>query len=319
VALDGVLTSKRQASRVARVIDVAFVRQLLADVGRIGRFVPVASYQRLAYCCGALLLLSGVVHLGVYAVDGGPWGGPLSWRKPIVFGLSFGITLVTLTWIMGLLRPGRRAASLVLGILSISAVGEVALISMQTWRGVASHFNEATPFDGLVFSLMGLLVAVVVLMVVTVTVWSMVRISAPPSLALAVRAGLVLMLVSQAVGVQMILEGGNTFGTAGALKLPHAVTLHAVQVLPAVALLLLASDTVERYRVRVVGLGTAGYAFLIAATMAQTYGGRAPLTASVVPTMLALCGLVLLAVSVLVAFRGLRPRMHPPAAPAVGA
>ena len=29
-----------------------------------------------------------------------------------------------------------------------------------------------------------------------------------------------LMLVSQAVGVQMIAEGGNTFGAAGALKVP---------------------------------------------------------------------------------------------------
>ena len=304
---------------MAGVIGVTFARQLLADVGRVGRFVPVASYQRFAYYCGALLLLSGVLHLGVYAVDGGPWGGPLSWRKPIVFGLSFGITLVTLTWIMGLLRPGKRAAWLVLGILSLSSVGEVALISMQTWRGVASHFNEATPFDGMVFSLMGLLVALVVLMSVAITVWSMVRISAPPSLALAVRAGLLLMLVSQAVGVQMILEGGNTFDTAGALKLPHAFTLHAVQVLPAVALLLLASDTVERHRVRVVGLGTAGYTLLVAATMAQTYAGQAPLDASAVPTVLALCGLVLLTVSVLAAFRGLRPRMHPPAAPAVGA
>ena len=46
-------------------------------------------------------------------------------------------------------------------------------------------------------------------------------------------AGLLLMLLSQAVGVQMIAEGGNTFGAAGALKLPHALTLHAVQVLPA--------------------------------------------------------------------------------------
>jgi len=291
---------------------MTFVRSLASDLGRVGRFTPVASYQRFAYVCGALLVLSGAFHGVVYLVDGGPWSGPISWRKPVVFGLSFGITLVTLGWITGLLRPRRAAGWVVLGTLSVASVGEVALISMQKWRGVESHFNDATPFDGMVFSLMGMLVSLVALMVVVITVWSFLRLDAPPSLALAVRAGLVLMLLSQAVGVQMIVEGGNTFGAAGALKLPHAVTLHAVQVLPALALLLLASDTVERHRVRVVALGTAGYAVMISATMVQTYGGRGPLDVGLVPVLLALVGLTLLVASVLATLRGLGSRVRPP-------
>ena len=85
------------------------------------------------------------------------------------------------------------------------------------------------------------------------------------------------MLVSQAVGVQMIVEGGNTFGAAGALKVPHAVTLHAVQVLPALAILLLAApELLERRRVAIVTVGAVGYASLIASTMVQTYGGLQP-------------------------------------------
>lgn len=295
---------------------MTFARQLVADVGRVGQFTPTAPYQRFAYSCGVLLILSGVVHLGVYVVDGGPWGGPLSWRKPIVFGLSFGITLSTLSWVVGLLRPRRALGWLVLGTLSTASVLEVALISMQTWRGVASHFNEATPFDGAVFSAMGLLVTIVAAMTVVITVWSFVRIFAPASLAFAVRAGLVLVLVSQAVGVQMIIEGGNTFGAAGALKLPHAVTLHAMQVLPAVALLLLVSEATERHRVRVVGLGAVGYALMIAATIIQTYSGRAPTDVSAVPTTLALGGLAVLATSVLVALSGIRPRIGQSPAPA---
>ena len=119
---------------------------------------------------------------------------------------------------------------------------------MQTWRGVASHFNESTPFDAGVFSLMGMLVMILGVMTVLITVWSFVRLDAP-SLRLAIRLGLVLMLVSQAVGVQMIVEGGNTFGSEGALKVPHALTLHAVQLLPALALVLLASEFTERRRV----------------------------------------------------------------------
>ena len=92
--------------------------------------------------------------MGVFAVDGGAWEGPVSWRKPIVFGLSFGVTIVTLAWFLTLLRLGRASGWAVSLVLSIASIGEVVLISMQKWRGVASHFNETTTFDGLVFSVM---------------------------------------------------------------------------------------------------------------------------------------------------------------------
>ena len=290
------------------------MRELAADLVRIGKFVPVRSFQTFGYLCGGLLVLSGLVHVGVYLVDGGPWEGPLSWRKPIVFGLSFGLTLATVTWLMAFLQPRRLVGWLVIGVFAIASVGEVFLISMQTWRGVASHFNETTAFDGMVFSLMGLLVSFVALVSVAVTLWAFGRLDAPPSLALAIRLGLVLMLVSQAVGVQMIVEGGNTFGAAGALKVPHAVTLHAVQVLPALAILLLAApELLERRRVAIVSVAAVGYASLIASTMVQTYGGLSPFDLGPLSSGLALLGLGLLAVSAVFAVRGVAARAHPPA------
>lgn len=291
---------------------------LLKDLWREGRFTPVASYQRFAYVCGALLVLSGAFHGIVYLVDGGMWGGPLSWRKPIVFGLSFGITLVTLTWFMTFLRPKKILAWIVLGLFAVASLGEVFLISMQTWRGVASHFNEDTTFDASVFSTMGMLVALVGAITVFIAVRSFWPMDAPPSLAWAIRAGLVLMLISQAVGVQMIIEGGNTFGADGALKVPHAVTLHAVQVLPALALVLLLSDFAERRRIRVLALGAAGYAVLITSTMVQTYGGRGPLDVDVTTSLLALVGIGLLGTSALIALRGIIPRTRGPIVPSQG-
>ena len=292
------------------------MRELLRDLVRIGRFVPSTAFQRFGYLCAALLMVSGLFHGLVYLVDGGGWEGPLSWRKPTVFGLSFGITLFTLTWFLSFLRPSRWAGWTVVGILSVASLGEVFLISMQTWRGVASHFNESTPFDAGVFSLMGMLVMILGVMTVLITVWSFVRLDAPPSLRLAIRLGLVLMLVSQAVGVQMIVEGGNTFGSEGALKVPHALTLHAVQLLPALAIVLLASEFMERRRVELVGLGALGYAVIIASTMVQTYAGEAPLDLTPVSSALAVTGLLLLAASAVLALRGLatrtRSRVGPP-------
>jgi hypothetical protein len=268
---------------------------LLTELSTAARLRPAAAYQRLGYLCAAALVLSGLLHVGVYLVDGGAWEGPLSWRKPIVFGLSFGVTLATLAWLLPFLRVRTVTGWVLMGVLSVTSLAEVSLITLQTWRGVASHFNESTPFDAAVFSTMGALVAVVGLATVFLAVRSFFPQDAPPSLAWAIRAGLVLMVVSQAVGVQMIVEGGNTFGSAGALKVPHAVTLHAVQVLPALAVLLSLAHVSERTRLRTVGLGALGYALLIAATMLQTYDGRAPLDLALTSSATALTGLGLLA------------------------
>jgi len=41
---------------------------------------------------GLLLVASGMAHLVVWAVLGGPWEGPVTWRKPILFGISGGLT-----------------------------------------------------------------------------------------------------------------------------------------------------------------------------------------------------------------------------------
>ena len=239
-------------------------------------------------------------------------GGPGFVAEALVFGLSFGITLLTLTWLMTFLRIRKVTGWIVLGTLAVASVGEVFLISMQKWRGVASHFNEDTAFDESVFSMMGLLVLVVAVMTVFIAVRSFFPMDAPPSLAWAIRIGLVLMLVSQAVGVQMIIEGGNTFGAAGALKLPHAFTLHAVQVLPALAVVLSLSDVQERRRIEVVALGSVGYAGLIASTMVQTYAGRSPLDVSVLPSVLAIAGVALLATSAVIALLGLGARLRQP-------
>ena len=288
------------------------MRQLVADLWRLGRFTPAAPYQRFAYVCAALLVASGLFHGVVFLVGGGSWEGPVSWRKPIVFGLSFGIALATVTWLMGFLRPRRWAGWLFLGLYAFAAIGEVLLISMQRWRGVPSHFNDDTAFDETVFSVMGQLVTLVGALTVIITIWAFVRLDAPASLAFAIRAGLVLMLVSQMVGVQMIVEGDNTFGAEGALKVPHAVTLHAVQVLPALALLLLASELAERRRVEILAVGAAGYAALIASTAVQAYSGHGPFDLGVLTSLLAVLGLGLLAVSAFFALRAVAARPHPP-------
>ncbi len=196
--------------------------------------------QRPFYWTGLLLLISGVFHIGVWAVDGGSWEGATSWRKPILFGLSGGVTSLSLGWVLGRLpawRIDRPLAWLYAGCI----VPEVALITMQTWRRVPSHFNERTPFDAAVFYLMGYLIFVVTLLIVLLTVRTWRRLDASAVMRLAIRAGMVLLTASCLIGFWLIDHGQRQlavgespelYGQAGVMKFPHGMPMHALQWLP---------------------------------------------------------------------------------------
>jgi hypothetical protein len=206
---------------------------------------PGRGVERVCYLVATLLVLSGLFHLGVFAVDNRPWEGPLSWRKPTTFGLSFGMTLATVTWVTSHLRMSDRLRGVLLGVFAVDCVLEVTGITLQAWRDVPSHFNTTTPFDSTVaFSLaFGGAVLVGVLGTFAVTAFRG-RIDGPPSMRLALGAGFAFLVAGLLAGVAMIVRGTTLvksghptegYDTAGFLKLFHAVTLHAVLVLPLIA------------------------------------------------------------------------------------
>ena len=131
-------------------------------------------------------------------------------------------------------------------LFSTAATIEVGWVSVQRARGVASHFNDATAADALAFSLAGGVSVGFIAVVLTVLFVLSWRRTAPPALATAIRSGLAILLVSQAVGSQMISRGiasledggpaNHAVAPAGDLKVSHAVAMHAIQVLPALAL-----------------------------------------------------------------------------------
>lgn len=126
---------------------------------------------------------------------------------------------------------------------------------------------------------MGVSIIFVALVVMVVTGWSFLSLEAPRSLAWAIRIGLLLVLVSQAVGEAMIANDSNTFGAAGAAKVPHALTLHAAQVLPALAWVLGFADLDERTRLRLVWMGSLGYGSISAVATSRRLAGG-PLSTS---------------------------------------
>lgn len=161
-----------------------------------------------------------------------------------MFGLSFGLTTATLGWYMTLLPPRRILGWASAIPLGMGSVAEVALITMQTWRGAALHFNDSSPFDGMVFQLMGVMVALVGAGILLLTLLTF-RAPLAGLSSVAVRAGLLFLICAQAIGAWMIAEGSSLHRGAGAIKVPHALGMHGLQVLPFVAWLLARSDLDE--------------------------------------------------------------------------
>jgi hypothetical protein len=87
--------------------------------------------ERACVVIGAVLITSGIAHLGVFLIRGGPWDGPVSWRKPATFGLSFGLTLITITWVSAYLVLTPRRRTWLLGIFAADCVLEVLGITIQ--------------------------------------------------------------------------------------------------------------------------------------------------------------------------------------------
>ena len=232
----------------------------------------VKPVERIAYVAGGLLVLSGLVHLAVLVVGGASWDGPVSLRKPMTFGLSFGLTLINVTLIASAVSVSARARTLLIGSFATACVVETLLVSMQAWRGVPSHFNMETPFDAAVAQTLAVGGLVLVLVIVTLTVLAFrTRTPRTPGLLHAIRAGLVALVGAQVAGAAMIatgvrlVVGGDpalAYATGGWLKPVHAVLMHGILVLPLLAWAISTAGWTERTQARVLRAGIIAYAMV---------------------------------------------------------
>ncbi|MFF8731227.1 hypothetical protein ACF073_32780 [Streptomyces sp. NPDC015171] len=242
--------------------------------------------DRLCHTTGLLLVLSGLLHLVVFAADGGPWDGPVSWRKPVTFGLSFGVTLIAVTWVTSYLRPGpaersarttERLRSVLLLVFAADCVVEVGGITLQAWRRVPSHLNMETPFDTAVSMTLAVGGGVlVVLLTVFAALSFRHRPAGPAGMPLAVRSGFALLLVALVSGAVMIARGvfltrtGHqeaAYHSTAPLKPLHGVSLHAVLVLPLLARLLSRTPWSEQVRRRIVAVAVGCYTAAVVAAV----------------------------------------------------
>jgi hypothetical protein len=232
-------------------------------------------------------MVGGVAHGIAWLIVGGAWDGPVSFRKPFGFGLSFGVTTITLAWFADRLGLGRRVGWLLLVPLAVANATEVMWVTVQRARDVASHFNVATTLDMALYVIVGAgAITVTTVVIVVLAALAFTRRSDDPALTLAIRVGLALVLVAVAGGVTMIMvgnaraEAGQTdalvqWGPAGDMKVTHFLGLHGMQVLSGLAVWLSATTMPAAARTRILAIAAVAYSGLVAAGTLQWLDGRA--------------------------------------------
>lgn len=182
------------------------------------------------------------------------------WIKPLKFDTSVALLLATYAVGFGLARADDRrrpAVRVVVGLVVLSAVLEIAYITLQAARGEASHFNLSSWWEILAFQLMGLFAVILTAGagVAAALVWR----AGPGRLGTGLWLGLVLGFALSCVlgivtGFAIGANGGHFVAAAGAmpasdlggipvfgwsrevgdLRVAHFVGLHVMQVLPLV-------------------------------------------------------------------------------------
>ncbi|KAA3642767.1 MAG: hypothetical protein DWQ07_19770 [Chloroflexi bacterium] len=285
-----------------------------------GYWQKAEPYQRRMYWLAAILILSGLVHIIPLILSGGELTGPVSFRKPVVFGISTGISLAATTWVMHYMPTRQRLGAILNWAIAIGFYVEVILIDMQTWRGVPSHFNFSTAFDSAVFGTMGFFINVVGLAILVLTVMSFIWLKGSPTIKWAIRIGLILLLVSQVFGNLIVSNGvprsidfetgeyayneaapPSIYDLSGLMKLPHFFAMHGIQTLPALALLMFFTGWDERRRMNTLLIAALGYIALTTIVTVQVFRGLAPFDLDTVSLAMHLLSLVLIGLPFLLA------------------
>ncbi|MEV0568768.1 hypothetical protein [Dactylosporangium sp. NPDC050588] len=286
-------------------------------------------HRPLVVSAAALTVLAVLTGAGVLLDDRELVGAPL-WLKPFKFSVSIAVYSVTIAWMLSLLDRRQRLGWW-LGTVSVAALTtEIVIIVGQAARGRQSHFNNQTPFDSTLYSVMGATIAIAWVCTLILAVLLLIQRLPDRANALAVRFGLIVGLAGMMVGFLMTMPtkaqldlpagesptivGAHSVGvadggpglplvgwstTGGDLRAGHFIGMHALQALPLLGFLLaLASRRFARLRpdlvrARLVTVAGLAYAALTGLVVWQALRGQSIVDPDALT--LAAAGVVLLA------------------------
>lgn len=258
---------------------------------------------------GLLMLPALAVALAGLALDPRIVTGAPVWMKPGKFAVSIALYSFTLAWIFTFIPGWPRVRRSVSWTTAVAMVLEMSIIAVQAGRGTTSHFNVETTFDGVLWTVMGLAIVTQTAASVAVAVALWRQRFADRALGWALRLGMTITIVgafsgglmtrptgeqlaAAHAGQRMTIAGAHSVGATdggpglpgtgwsvegGDLRVSHFVGLHALQVLPFVALVLGRRRLSESTRVRLTLTAAASYFALFGILLWQALRGQSVL------------------------------------------
>ena len=198
------------------------------------------------------------------------------WTKTFKFSLSLAVYGASLLWAITLIdKRFYRGVGIAASIIGSTLILEIGLIITQAIRAQPMHFNETTPFNTLLWQMMSIGINIMLLAYIALMVMAWRGLKTNPVLMWGIRLGFVVTLLSFFQGSLMpppnpvqqgALNAGQTLGMIGAhtvgsssltpdngtglpllgwstthgdLRIGHFIGIHALQLLPFLALWLL--------------------------------------------------------------------------------
>lgn len=195
-----------------------------------------------------------IVCIGGIFIDDRTLMGISVWIKPLKFWISGGIFILTTGFLITKYPYSTLKKNILRNITSFTLLIETGIIFYQATRGVRSHYNQESMFDGMLFAAMGILIGInVAIMVLLAFDAARLKLKVAKPIQVAICIGWIVVIVGSWVGGQMIsqmshnvgvVDGGeglpilNWSTVGGDLRIAHFVGLHGIQIIPLFAWML---------------------------------------------------------------------------------
>ncbi len=224
------------------------MKQLRHVIRTVRSESPILFTIAMFHFLGALICIGGLL------IDERTLMGVNVWLKPLKFSISVGIYILTVGFLTTLYPFSNLKRNIINNIVSFTLLLEVGIICFQGARGVQSHYNQSSLFDGILFGMMGLLIAINVLVMAFLAIETLrLKMKVPRPVQWAILMGWLIVIFGSWIGGQMISQMAHNVGIAdggeglpivnwstlgGDLRVAHFFGLHAIQVVPLFALLI---------------------------------------------------------------------------------
>ena len=195
---------------------------------------------------GWIFILLSLGHAIGILVDDREVLGINVWIKPLKFSLSIAIFMWTIGWLLYEVKLKIYPNFYMTIAFAAVMVIEQACITMQSFRGVPSHFNYSSSFDGIVYGIMGLGIIVNTILVTLLLIFFIRKktLVLPQPYLWSIYLGLFIVILGSVEGAIMVMKSTHTIGAAdggpglpfvnwstshGDLRVAHFMALHGIQ------------------------------------------------------------------------------------------